>query len=103
LDDERMLNLVTEKSMAQVEQLDGQGGLPVSEDEPGMAQACSGGLLAMFKKGWDDVLQESGNVEGYPVKTVMSPEMGGELNLIFFVRKSEFEGTIEHHALISLE
>ena len=175
LDDERMLNLVTEKqqyseitfeemraqmekSMAQVEQLDGQGGLPVSEgecqwsepeldvtktgekqkfagvkaqqtvisvrqtctvpdsekscdmiwnmeywnakrmpgmkeavsfqeglaramggdEELGMAQAYSRGLLAMFKKGWDDVLQESGNVEGYPVKTVMSLEMGGE-------------------------
>jgi len=175
LDDERMLNLITEKqqyseitfaemrtqmekSMAQVEQHEGQGSLPVSEDECqwsepdlkvtktgekqkfagvkaqqtvisvrqtctvpdsekscdmiwnmeywnakrmpgmkeaasfqeglakamggdeelGMAQAYSRGLLAMFKKGWDDVLQESGNVEGYPVKTVMSLEMGGE-------------------------
>ncbi len=44
----------------------------------GMAQAQARGLLAMFKKGWDDVLQESGKVEGFPVRTVMSLEMGGE-------------------------
>jgi len=48
------------------------------EEALGMAKVYSRGLLAMFKKGWDDVLQESGNVEGYPVKTVMSLEMGGE-------------------------
>ena len=44
----------------------------------GMAQAYTRGLLAMFKKGWDEVLQEGGKVEGFPVKTVMSLEMGGE-------------------------
>jgi len=45
----------------------------------GMAQVYTRGLLAMFKKGWEDVLEESGKMEGYPVKTVMSLEMGGEL------------------------
>jgi hypothetical protein len=44
----------------------------------GMAQVYSRGLLAMFKEGWDELLQETGNVEGYPVKTVMSLAMGGE-------------------------
>ena len=43
-----------------------------------MAKVNTRGLLGMFKGGWDDVLQESGNVKGYPVKTVMSLEMGGE-------------------------
>mgnify|MGYP001822827701 CR=1 FL=1 len=44
----------------------------------GMAQVQARGLMAMFKKGWDDVLKESGKMEGFPVKTVMSLEMGGE-------------------------
>ncbi len=44
----------------------------------GLAQAQTRGLMAMFKKGWEDVLKESGKMEGYPVKTVMSLEMGGE-------------------------
>lgn len=44
----------------------------------GMAQVQARGLMAMFKKGWDDVLTESGKLEGFPVKTVMSLEMGGE-------------------------
>lgn len=44
----------------------------------GMVQAQARGLVAMFKNGWEDVLKESGNMEGYPVKTVMSLEMGGE-------------------------
>jgi hypothetical protein len=44
----------------------------------GVAQTYTRGLLAMFKNGWDDVLKEGGNLEGYPVKTVMSLEMGGE-------------------------
>lgn len=43
-----------------------------------MAQASTRGLMAMFKKGWDDVLLESGELKGYPVKTVMSLEIGGE-------------------------
>ncbi len=44
----------------------------------GVAQTYTRGLLAMFKNGWDDVLKEGGKMEGYPVKTVMSLEMGGE-------------------------
>jgi hypothetical protein len=44
----------------------------------GLAKVHARGLMGMFKKGWDDLLEESGNVEGYPVKTVMSLEMGGE-------------------------
>ena len=44
----------------------------------GMAQAQARGLIAMFRRGWEDVLKESGKMEGYPVKTVMSLEMGGE-------------------------
>ncbi len=32
----------------------------------------------MFKKGWEDVLEESGKMEGYPVKTVMSLDIGGK-------------------------
>ena len=48
-----------------------------SEDELGLVQAQARGLMAMFSKGWVDVLKESGKMEGYPVKTVMSLEMGG--------------------------
>ena len=44
----------------------------------GMAQVYTRGLMAIFKKGWDDVLKEQGKTEGYPVKTVMSLAMGGE-------------------------
>jgi len=44
----------------------------------GMAQVYTRGLMAMFKKGWEDVLKESGKMKGFPVKTVMSLEMGGE-------------------------
>lgn len=43
-----------------------------------MAKVSTRGLLSMFKKGWDDVLLESGSMKGYPVKTVMSLEIGGE-------------------------
>ena len=49
-----------------------------SEEVLGMAQVYTRGLLAMFNKGWEDVLKESGKMEGYPVKTVMSLGMGGE-------------------------
>jgi len=43
-----------------------------------MAKVSTQGLLGMFKKGWDDVLVETENMKGYPVKTVMSLEIGGE-------------------------
>lgn len=49
-----------------------------SEQVLGAAQAYTRGLMAMFKKGWDDVLKESGKMDGFPVKTVMSLEMGGQ-------------------------
>lgn len=49
-----------------------------SEEMLGAAQAYARGLMAMFKKGWDEVLKEGGKMEGFPVKTVMSLEMGGE-------------------------
>jgi hypothetical protein len=48
------------------------------DEELGMVQAQARGLVAMFKNGWEDVLKESGKMEGFPVKTVMSLEMGGE-------------------------
>lgn len=48
------------------------------DEELSMVQAQARGLMAMFKNGWEDVLKESGKMEGYPVKTVMSLEMGGE-------------------------
>ena len=40
--------------------------------------AASRGLLSMFKEGWEDALDEAGELKGYPVKTVMQMEMGGE-------------------------
>jgi hypothetical protein len=43
-----------------------------------MAKANYRGLLNMFKRGWEDVLSESEQMEGYPARTVMSMEMGGE-------------------------
>jgi hypothetical protein len=48
------------------------------EEALGVVQAQARGLVAMFRKGWEDVLKESGKMEGYPVKTVMSLSMGGE-------------------------
>lgn len=48
------------------------------DDALSMVQTQARGLMAMFKNGWEDVLKESGKMEGYPVKTVMSLEMGGE-------------------------
>jgi hypothetical protein len=43
-----------------------------------MAKATSRGLLAMFKKGWGDVLNETEQMKGFAAKTVMSMEIGGE-------------------------
>jgi hypothetical protein len=43
-----------------------------------LAKVNTQGLLGMFKDGWEEVLSESGDLKGYPVKTVMSLEMGGE-------------------------
>jgi len=41
-------------------------------------QASSRGLLGMFQEGWEEALDEASDLEGYPVKTVMQLEMGGE-------------------------
>lgn len=43
-----------------------------------LAKVNTRGMMAMFKGGWEEVLSESGDLKGYPVKTVMSLEMGGE-------------------------
>ena len=43
-----------------------------------LAKVNTQGLLGMFKGGWEEVLSESGDLKGYPVKTVMSLAMGGE-------------------------
>jgi len=39
---------------------------------------ASMGLMSMFKDGWDEVSDETAKLKGYPVKTVMQMEMGGE-------------------------
>ena len=43
-----------------------------------LARTSYAGLLAMFKEGWEEVLEKSGSMDGYPVKTVMSMDIGGE-------------------------
>jgi len=43
-----------------------------------MAKASSRGLLAMFKQGWGEVLDETEDMKGFAAKTVMSMEIGGE-------------------------
>jgi hypothetical protein len=42
------------------------------------AQAATLPLMSMFKEGWKEALEEVGEIRGYPVKTVMQMEMGGE-------------------------
>ncbi len=41
-------------------------------------QGSSMAMLAMFRDGWDDALDEAKKLQGYPVKTVMQMEIGGE-------------------------
>jgi len=41
-------------------------------------QGMSAILLKMFGDGWDDVFEEADDLKGYPMKSVMSLEMGGE-------------------------
>lgn len=48
------------------------------EDMASGMQMASRGLMSMFKEGWEDALDEASDLEGYPVKTVMQMEMGGE-------------------------
>jgi hypothetical protein len=49
-----------------------------TEDMVFGAQAASKPLLAMFQAGWEEALDEMSELNGYPVKTVMQMEMGGE-------------------------
>jgi hypothetical protein len=46
----------------------------VSRQVEGPAQ----GLLAMFATNWDDVVDEFGKMQGYPLRTVMQMGIGGE-------------------------
>jgi len=48
------------------------------DDALAMVQMQARGLMAMFKKGWDEVLDETGDLKGYPVKTVMRLDIGGD-------------------------
>jgi len=49
-----------------------------SDETLSMAQASTRGLLAMFRDGWGDVTEHAEAIKGYPVKTIMSLEMGGQ-------------------------
>lgn len=48
------------------------------EDVLSAAKLSAGSLLALFRRGWNQVLAESERMEGYPVRTVMSMEIGGD-------------------------
>ena len=48
------------------------------EDMTSGMQMASLGLMSMFKEGWEDALDEASDLKGYPVKTVMQMELGGE-------------------------
>ncbi len=41
-------------------------------------QGMSAVLLKMFGDGWSDIFEEADDLKGYPMKSVMSLEMGGE-------------------------
>ena len=49
-----------------------------TEDMMSGVQAASRGLLSMFEAGWEEALDEVSELKGFPVKTVMQMEMGGE-------------------------
>ncbi len=48
------------------------------EELMSQGQGMFAGLMAMFGSGWGDVFEEAYDLKGYPVKSVMSLEMGGE-------------------------
>jgi len=48
------------------------------EDMTSGMQMISRSLMSMFKEGWEEALDEASELNGYPVKTVMQMEMGGE-------------------------
>lgn len=39
---------------------------------------ASQGLMGMFNEGWDEAIEEVQTLKGYPVKTVMTMEIGGD-------------------------
>ncbi|MEE4173670.1 MAG: hypothetical protein V2I57_05405 [Xanthomonadales bacterium] len=47
------------------------------DDAAALVQMQARGLMAMFKQGWDDVLEKTENMKGHPVKTVMTLSLGG--------------------------
>jgi len=49
-----------------------------TEDMLAGAQAASLSLLTMFSGGWEEALDEMSDLKGYPVKTIMQMEIGGE-------------------------
>lgn len=44
----------------------------------GGMSGASQGFLGMFRDGWEEAIEETQELKGYPVKTVMTMEMGGE-------------------------
>ncbi len=40
--------------------------------------ASGRGMVSMFEEGWEDVMDEMMDLEGYPVKTIMQMEMSGD-------------------------
>ncbi len=46
-----------------------------------MGEKTRGGmqaLFAMYQDGWDDLMDEADNLEGYPMKSIMQMEIGGD-------------------------
>jgi hypothetical protein len=46
-----------------------------------MGEQTRGGmqaLFAMYQNGWDDLMDEAENLEGYPVRSIMQMEIGGD-------------------------
>ena len=46
-------------------------------DTAALVQMQAQSLLSMFKRGWDEVLEETDKLDGHPVKTVMTLSLGG--------------------------
>lgn len=47
-------------------------------DELVMARLRYGGMMAVFRHGWDEATSRISNLQGYPARSVMSLEIGGE-------------------------
>jgi hypothetical protein len=48
------------------------------EDSMSGMPASSQALMSMFEEGWEEAIDEMGDLEGFPVKTVLQFEMGGD-------------------------